>query len=376
MTIRQRAGFWLGAIVILLAALYLLGNILLPFVAGMAVAYFLDPVVDRMEQVRLPRWLGTMLALLLFFAFFALLVILLVPLLHDQTVRLADRLPGYLEVLYERLAPLVAELQRRLADKPDSGVSDLIGSSGAVLKWAAGVVGDVISGGAAIANILSLILITPIVAFYLLRDWDRIVERVDSWLPREQAPTIRHLARQIDDTLSGFVRGQAMVCLLLGMFYAIGLTLVGLDFGLVIGLFAGVISFIPFVGSIVGGIASIGLALVQFGDITWVIAVAAIFGIGQAIEGNLLTPNLVGDKVGLHPVWVIFALLAGGALFGFVGVLVAVPVAAVVGVMTRFAIQQYLQSPLYEHRGRPAKGQKTLSDDGQPGDDLPDDDLP
>jgi predicted PurR-regulated permease PerM len=366
MTLRQRASFWLGAILVLLAALYLLGNILLPFVAGMAVAYFLDPVVDRMERVRVPRSLGTMLALLLFFCFFALLVILLVPLIHDQAIRLGERLPGYLDVLYERLTPLIAEVQRRLADSPDTGMSDIIGSSGAVLKWAAGVAGNLISGGAAIANLLSLILITPIVAFYLLRDWDRIVDRVDSWLPREQAPTIRDLARQIDETLSGFVRGQAMVCLLLGLFYAIGLTLVGLDFGLVIGLFAGVISFIPFVGSIVGGIASIGLALVQFDDMTWVIAVAAIFVIGQAIEGNFLTPNLVGDKVGLHPVWVMFALLAGGALFGFVGVLVAVPVAAVAGVMARFAIQQYLQSPLYEHRGRPASDRKPHTDDEVP----------
>lgn len=371
MTLQQRASFWLGAIVVLLAALYLLGNILLPFVAGMAVAYFLDPLVDRMELVRMPRWLGTMLALLLFFSFFVLLLILLVPLLHDQAVRLGEKLPGYLDILYERLGPLVAELQRRLADKPDSGMSDIIGSSGAMLKWAAGVVGNVLSGGAAVANIVSLILITPIVAFYLLRDWDRIVERVDSWLPREQAPTIRHLARQIDETLSGFVRGQAMVCLLLGLFYAIGLTLVGLDFGLVIGLFAGVISFIPFVGSIVGGIASIGLALVQFGDLTWVVAVAAIFVVGQAIEGNFLTPNLVGDKVGLHPVWVMFALLAGGALFGFVGVLVAVPVAAVVGVMTRFAIQQYLHSPLYEHRGRPVKEDPGKEEQTQTDDDLP-----
>lgn len=348
MTFKGRIAFWIGGIVLLFLALYVLGNVLLPFVAGMALAYFMDPLVDRMERWGVSRAIGTLLALFLFFIVFLAMLLLLVPLLHSQISILIDRMPGYIDTLSQRLEPILEELRVRFASQGDPDLSKLLSSSGTALSWAASFLGGVISGGAAFANILSLILITPIVAFYLLRDWDKMVAKIDTWLPRAQADTIRRLAREIDETLAGFVRGQAMVCLSLGTFYAIGLTLCGLDFGLIIGIFAGLISFVPFVGSIAGGIAAIGLALVQFDSFWQVGAVAGVFILGQAIEGNFLTPKLVGDKVGLHAVWVIFALLAGGALFGFVGVLVAVPAAAVMGVMARFAIEQYLQSSLYD----------------------------
>ena len=206
-----------------------------------------------------------------------------------------------------------------------------------------------ISGVDAALSLASLLVITPVVTFYLLRDWDHLVARVDSWLPRHYAGTVRVEVRKVDEILAGFVRGQSSVCVILALFYAIGLTLAGLNFGLVIGLVAGLLSFIPFVGSAVGFVASVGMALVQFDDWLRIGIVAAIFVIGQAVEGNFLTPKLVGDRVGLHPVWVIFALLAGGFLFGFVGVLLAVPVAAVVGVLTRFLMAQYLDSTF--HRG-------------------------
>ena len=220
-----------------------------------------------------------------------------------------------------------------------------------MLSWATDIVAGVLSGGAAVANTLSLIIITPVVTFYLLRDWDNIAATVDGWLPRAQAPTIRELASEVDRTLAGFLRGQGTVCLLLGVFYAIGLTVAGLDFGLVIGLIAGLLSFIPYVGSIVGLLLSVGLAFLQFDDWLRVAVVAGIFFVGQALEGNVLTPRLVGGRVGLHPVWVIFAILAGGTLFGFVGVLLAVPVAAVIGVGTRFALTRYLDSPYYDADG-------------------------
>jgi predicted PurR-regulated permease PerM len=219
------------------------------------------------------------------------------------------------------------------------------------VNWALQALGGVISGGLALVNILSLLFITPVVTFYLLRDWDRVLAHIDALLPREHAETIREQARLVNDTLAGFVRGQATVCFLLGTFYAVALSLAGLNFGLVIGLVSGILSFIPYVGTIFGFVAASGLALAQFDEWYRIAIVIGIFLFGQFVEGNFLTPKLVGDRVRLHPVWVIFALLAGGTLFGFAGVLLAVPVAAVIGVLTRFAVSRYTASPLYGGTG-------------------------
>lgn len=211
-------------------------------------------------------------------------------------------------------------------------------------------------------NVVMLLVLVPVITFYLLMDWDRMVAEVDKLLPRDHAPVIRRLASDIDRTLASFIRGQGTVCLILGTFYAVGLMLVGLKFGLVAGALAGALTFIPYVGAIVGGLLSIGLALFQFwGEWQWIIAVAAIFAVGQFVEGNILTPNLVGSSVGLHPVWLIFALSAFGTLFGFVGMLVAVPVAAALGVIARFAIERYHDSRLY--RGLEASGPPPSDDD-------------
>jgi predicted PurR-regulated permease PerM len=191
-------------------------------------------------------------------------------------------------------------------------------------------------------------IVTPVVAFYMLLDWDRMVARIDGLVPRENLETVRELSRQIDTTIAGFIRGQGTLCLVLGVYYATGLTLTGLNFGLLIGLFAGAISFIPYIGSTLGFVIAIGLALVQFWpDYLWIGLVAAVFVTGQFLEGNILQPKLVGNRVGLHPVWLMFALFAFGLLFGFVGLLVAVPVSAAIGVLVRFAISRYLDSDLY-----------------------------
>jgi predicted PurR-regulated permease PerM len=219
--------------------------------------------------------------------------------------------------------------------------------AGDVAGWIAKVISGILSRGLALFDVLSVMFITPVVAFYLLRDWDLMVHKVDGWLPRHHADVVREQVKAVNVTLSGFVRGQATVCLALGALYAAGLTVAGLDFGLVIGLLSGVLSFIPYVGSLFGFVVSVGLALLQFDDLWRVAIVIGIFLFGQAMEGNVLTPKLVGDKVGLHAVWVMFALLAGGSLFGFLGVLLAVPVAAVIGVLTRFALRQYLNSRYY-----------------------------
>lgn len=362
MTRRERALFWTVLLLALVFALYFLRNVLVPFVAGMAVAYLLDPVVDRLERLRLSRGLATLVVLAGFFVMSLGLVLLLVPLVQSQVERFATVVPSYLEAARLRLEPL---LQNVLSGfDRDAALEKIPALTGDVLRWIGGVAAQMLSGGAALANLLSLLLITPIVSFYLLRDWDRIVAAVDFWLPRAQAATIREQVAAVDRTLAAFVRGQGLVCLILGVFYAVGLTVVGLDFGLVIGLFSGLISFVPFVGALIGGLLSIGLALAQFDNWQPVAIVAAVYLVGQLLEGNFLTPNLVGDAVGLHPVWVIFGLMAGGSLFGFVGVLLAVPATAVIGVLVRFALGLYLASPLHMH------GLAITDDDGdvRPGD--------
>lgn len=348
MPLRRHLLFWLIGVIVFFLGVYLFRSILLPFVAGMATAYFLDPVCDRMESWGLSRTLSTVLVTLVFLIVVVLLILILVPALIGQIGTLLERMPVYLESLRGALSQLISTLEARFDPALIERAREV--AAGSIDRFVAGItkiLAGLVTGGVAFANLISLLVITPIVAFYLLRDWDRIVERIDSWLPRKQAPVIREQLEAIDQTLAGFVRGQATVCLILGIFYAAALTVAGLDFGLAIGLTAGLISFIPYVGSLTGGLLSIGLALVQFDDLIRVAIVAGVFFVGQAIEGNFLTPKLVGDRVGLHPVWVIFALLAGGALFGFVGILIALPVAATIGVLVRFALEQYLESDFY-----------------------------
>ena len=345
MTAERQLRFWLVSLIVFLIGLYLLRDVLLPFVAGMAVAYLLDPLCDRLEGWGLSRTLATTIITVVFLVLVVLVALLLVPLFAGQVTRLVGLLPEVFEALRGFLAEALATIEARVDAELLTKLRDaLAGSASRMVTWFTSALRGLIGGGMALVNLLSLIVITPVVAFYLLRDWDAIVARIDSWLPRQHQAEIRRQARAVDETLAGFVRGQGMVCLVLGIFYAIGLSLAGLDYGLVVGLSAGILSFIPFVGSIVGLLLSVGLALLQFDEILRIVIVAAIFFIGQALEGNFLTPKLVGEKVGLHPVWVIFALLAGGALFGFVGVLLALPVAAVIGVGVRFGMGRYLQS--------------------------------
>jgi predicted PurR-regulated permease PerM len=356
MTAGRQAVVWLAVLAAFLVAVTALSDIMLPFVAGMLVAYFLDPVVDRVEAWGPSRTLATSLVTGSFFVLVAVLLILLLPLLQDQVIKFADGLPKYartlagmVEPVKAALAPLIERVQSHL---PPEEVARLRSAAGDYLaqgvQWTVALGRELFSRGAAILGLISLLVITPVVAFYLLRDWDRIVASIDGWLPRAHAETVREQIRHIDRTLSGFVRGQATVCLLLGAFYGIGLTVVGLDFGLILGLATGIVSFVPIFGMLLGVATGVAMALVQFAlDPVRVGLVLAVFAIGQVIEGQFLTPRIVGRKIGLHPVWVVFALLAGGALYGFVGLLLAVPAAAVIGVLVRFALSRYLSSPLY-----------------------------
>jgi predicted PurR-regulated permease PerM len=355
MTIKQHFKIWAVILVAFILFLVVLSDILLPFVLGMAVAYFLDPVADRLEEAGVNRSLATAFIIGVFVLLVILATMLLVPVLIDQILGLLKRLPGYITSLQEFLMPIIDRFIDVTALKQNEEFQKTVsGYAGQAVKTLGSLSTNIVGGGLALVNIVTLLVITPVVAFYLLRDWDHIVDKVNSWLPRKNATEIRVLSKEIDDVLAGFVRGQSTVCLILATYYGIALMITGLEFGLVIGIVTGLISFIPFVGAIIGFIASVGVALFQFWpDFFMIGIVGVIFVVGQVLEGYVLTPNLVGEKVGLHPVWVMFGLLAGGSLFGFVGVLIAVPMAAVVGVLSRFAIKQYLDSPLY---GAPPPG--------------------
>ncbi len=363
MTVEKRAYFWLGGLVVSAYLVHLLSSILLPFVAGMLTAYFLDPIADRLEAKRVPRGLATALILLAFFLCGAGVVTLLFPMLQHQVVELAVMLPGMVDAARQYFEPILRDFLAGLPPDAMAEIKTSVGNvAGKVASWVTGMLAGVWSGGVALFNLLSLVVVTPVVAFYLLRDWDLITAKIDSWLPLGARPAIREQFGEIDRTLAAFVRGQASVCLVLSLLYGIGLSVVGLKSGLLVGLGAGLISFIPYLGAATGLTVGVGIALFQFDSFSHIAIVAGIFLLGQTLESYVLTPRLVGDRVGLHPVWIIFALMAGGALFGFTGILLAVPVAAVIGVLSRFAVKRYLDSPLY-HGG--VKGQDKGQDKGE-----------
>ncbi len=349
MTSQGHIRYWAAGIAVFLALLWLLADILFPFVVGMVLAYLLDPLADRLEARKCPRAAAAAL-ITLFMAMLAVAaVLLLVPVLHAQFVDLAARVPEYVSALREQAAEFLALLQERLGAEEVAKLEEkLKGIAGPdAIAWAGKLLGRIWGGGLALLNVLSLMVITPIVMFYLLRDWDIIVSAIDGWLPRKHRDTIREQVVAIDEVLSGFIRGQVSVCVLLGLLYGLGLTAVGLDFGLVIGFVTGMISFVPYFGMLVGFCVGLGVAVAQFSDWQPIAMVAGVFVVGQVLEGNFITPKLVGEKVGLHAVWIIFALLAGGSLFGFTGVLLAVPAAAVIGVLGRFGLRKYKESTAY-----------------------------
>ena len=336
------------------ALLYWLSGVLLPFVAGLLVAYFLDPVADRLERMGCSRTLATTLITVAFFTLVGAAAALLAPLLQGQVMGLIAKAPALIASLREQAEPLLEHLQTTLTEDQIARLRDAAGAyAGDAAKFVGALVARVLSGGAAFLQILSLIVITPLVSFYLLRDWDRIVARFDDLLPRDMVAEVREQMREIDRTIAAWVRGQATVCLLLGIWYGFGLTMVGLEFGLGLGFLTGLISFVPYFGMGLGLTVALAIAFAQFTGVAPFALVVGVFAVGQIVEGYFLTPRLVGDKVGLHPVWVIFALLAGGALFGFTGVLLAVPVGAVVGVVLRHALARYRAGAYYRGGGGP-----------------------
>ena len=367
LALRRQLYFWLAALIFFVFFLWLFSGILLPFVAGMALAYFLDPVADLLERWGLSRLLATIVILFLFVVLFIVALMLVVPILGRQVSDFLANLPD----LVTRLQTLIASSEngwlRKFIGLESSTLRDNIGEltrQGA--GWLATLIQKLWDSGKAIVSLASLLVVTPVVAFYLLYDWDHMVEAVDNWLPRDHRPTVHALLGDINEAVAGFVRGQGTLCIILGLFYGIALTVAGLNFGLLIGLFAGLVSFIPYVGSLSGFILSVGVALVQFWpDWIPIAVVTGIFVAGQFFEGNILQPKLVGGSVGLHPVWLMFALFAFGSLFGFTGMLIAVPVSAAIGVIVRFALGRYLDSELYwgHTRGVSGSGEAEKSGD-------------
>ncbi len=342
--VRQQMKYWGIAAAVFLVVLWALGNVILPFLVGGAVAYFMDPVADRLERAGLSRTAATAVISIIAIVVFVLAALLVIPTLVRQLAQLINTAPqmfAQLQTFLEARFPTIMDNESVLRSTL-AGVGEMIRARGGEL------VTTVLSSAMGVVNFVVFIVVVPVVAFYMLLDWDRMIAKVDGWLPRDHAPTIRRLASEIDRVLAGFVRGQVLVCLILGLYYSVALALVGLNFGLVVGAIAGFLTFIPYVGALVGGGLAIGLALFQFWGEWWmIVAVWAIFQSGQLVEGNVLTPKLVGSSVGLHPVWLLFALSAFGTLFGFAGMLVAVPVAAALGVIARFLITQYTESKLY-----------------------------
>jgi len=348
-SLKRQLIFWTGALIVFIALLWILADVLLPFVAGMALAYLLDPLVKRVQGVGLSRAWAAVIIVIVFAVLLVLAIILIVPVLGDQIGQFMQRLPD----LIDRVRVLIQQSnQSWLGTFVGERLPEAQKSLGTVAATAAGWIttflGSLWSGGKALVSVLSILVITPIVAFYMLMDWERMVNAVDNLIPIHHRETVRALLREMDAAISGFVRGQAIVCLILGVFYSVALIAIGLNFGLLIGLVAAFLSFAPYIGTMVGFLLATGVALAQFWpDWIWVVAAAGIFAVGQFIEGNFLQPYLVGKETGLLPVWLIFSLLAFGVLFGFVGLLVAVPIAAAIGVLVRFLVRQYQASSYY-----------------------------
>lgn len=349
---RARAIIGLSILAVVVFLLYALREVMLPFVAGLALAYLLDPMADRLERLGLGRLAATLLILAGFVVGLVVLLIIIVPLAAGQIAGLVKSLPemvGQLQgIIVERAGPLLERVGGSdVVNDLKNSVGSLVGQGG---SYFLAFLGSLWTGGQALISIASLLVITPVVAFYLLLDWDRMIATLDGWVPPRHRPTVRRLAGEIDGAVTGFLRGQTLVCLILGSFYAVGLFFVGLKFGVLIGMIAGFLTFIPYVGTLTGFLLSLGVALVQWwptGDWLHIGLTVAVFLVGQFAEGNIISPKLVGDSVGLHPVWLMFALLAFGSLFGFLGLMLAVPVAASIGVIVRFGIERYLQSRLY-----------------------------
>ncbi len=357
MQFERHALFWLAAAILLAFLLRLLAPVLLPFVIGLTLAYFLNPMVDALSALKIPRWLSAAILLLVSVCLIIAAFVFLVPVLAQQTASLIEVLPGEMQRFRATIEGMARErLGVRFPEAEQAVARGLSSITDALPGLATSIAQSLWSQGTAAFNFFSLMLVTPLVFFYALLDWPKLLAKVDSWLPRDNAEQIRAVASDIDSRVSAFIRGQGAVCLILAVLYAVALSALGLRYGLLVGILTGLLSFIPFAGWALGLITATALAVVQFWpDLTAVLLVPGVFLAGQVLDAAFLSPKVIGSKIGLHPVWLIFALLTFSYLFGFLGLLVAVPVAAAIGVLVRFGLQSYLGSSVYQgHDG--AKG--------------------
>ncbi len=341
----RRLLFWLLMTLLFFGFLFLIRDMLLPFILGILIAYCLDPAADKLEEWGCSRAISTSIITVIFFAILIIVILALAPTLAKQISGLLADIPGYISILQANLVEQVGKLPLPIDWESELDTKDLVEN---IISDGKGLAGKLLQSGMALINLISLLIITPVVSFYLLRDWDKLMEKLDTLLPRNHAETIRTQLQKVDETLAGFIRGQFNVMLILAVFYALTLLFAGVKYAVIIGLICGFLIIIPYIGTLIGGILSTGIAFMQFDDWQSTLVVAGIFVIGQMLEGYALTPKLVGDRVGLHPVWIIFGMLAGASLFGFVGVLIAVPVTAIIGVLMRFAVEQYQDSDFYK----------------------------
>ena len=364
MTFDKRLLAWAAVAAILLYALYELGGVIAPFATGIAIGYLLDPVVRKLERIGFNRLGASLLILAVFLIVMTFVLIIVAPILANQLIAFTQQLPGY--VL--RLQTLAVDQANELVDKyagewrAQMGLGDTI-SPAAVQKavtdfvnfgtqWWLNAVRSLVTGGAAIVNFLSFLVVTPVVAFYILVDWNKMIAAIDAWLPRKRADEFRAVAAEINRALAGFLRGQSLVCFFLGLWYGAGLNFIGLDFGLLIGVGSGLLCFVPYFGSLIALTLSIGVAIVQgWPDPHLFYLTLGVVLVGQFLEGYVLSPILVGESIGVHPVWLMFSLFAFGSMFGFVGLLIAVPASAAIGVLMRRLLAAYLAGPLYRGEG-------------------------
>jgi len=349
LTARNHFLFWGVAFAAFIGTVWALGDVLLPFVLGLAIAYLLNPLVELLGRHKIPRWIAALLILGLFLVFLATVVALALPTIYREGAALIEALPGYIDELWARIAPYIGWAREKLNTGDGPSLQDAVRNNiGNALKVGTGLLSGLASGGKAFIGFVSVLVTTPIVAFFVMAEWAKMTEWIDKLLPRASYHTIKDLLRQIDRKLSGFVRGQLTIAFMLAVAYAIALTIAGLKFGFLIGLATGILSIIPLVGSTLGLLVSLAVAYFQSGEWSYVGIIAAIFFVGQFIEGNFLSPRLLGKSVGIHSLWILFALFAGGSLLGIVGMLLAVPVAAVIGVLLGFAVIRYKESPYYD----------------------------
>lgn len=350
MKIKQHAFFWIFAALCLFLFVWLFNAILLPFVVGIAIAYLLNPLLVKLDRYEISRTVVTLLILTSFLAIIVALTLLVLPPLYREVAQLAEQAPEYIDSLWSQLQPYVEIVEKTVNEENlDESLQEAFKDNiGGALSAGTNLLGGILKGGLALIGFVTFVVVTPLVAFFMMVEWQQLTTWIDGLLPRGSYEQVKNLLSEIDKKIAGFVRGQFLVALTLGILYAIALSIVGLQYGFLIGIGAGVLSIIPLFGSIVGFFVGIAVAWLQTPDVVFVLTVAGVFLLGQLLEGNFITPKLMGKSVGLHPLWILFALMAGGALFGIVGMVLAVPVAATAGVLLSFTIEQYKESPYYE----------------------------